>query len=310
MITITKDRYGIHTFILSCGLNFDKYRELKLILQRHITAKNETRIKSCYFASIGYKGIDCILEMANGFARIYLIINPINLLSNEYLQERIFSCPSSCKKMLKKLNKALSNIGMTADMFSLERIDLCANFPMPAPFVEEYIKIAHRSLRTDKLIRKYFNDPVKDSHSMYAGFKTFDLKIYDKQFEINRRTNKDSSYTEFGELLRIEISLRKDSVYNAMRSLSDKSLLGQLSFFVSQAQILMLRYIEKFYEPGDYHTLEVARRIVQNAPYRKNTVNGMLNILESRRSIDNTFSEINSDMYSLKCKFSALNVNP
>ncbi|MGN1202687.1 MAG: hypothetical protein ACI4RF_05275, partial [Eubacterium sp.] len=134
MITITGDRYGIHTFMLSCGLKFDKYRELKLILQRHITAKNETRIKSCYFASIGYKGIDCILEMANDFARIYLIINPINLLNNEYLQERIFSGAGSCRKMLKKLNKALSNIGMTADMFSLDRIDLCANFQMPAPF--------------------------------------------------------------------------------------------------------------------------------------------------------------------------------
>ncbi len=68
----TDDGFGIHTFMLTAPLNYEKYRKLKLILQKSVWEKKESQnqsyIKSKSFMTKGYFGISSKLYMQNGFA--------------------------------------------------------------------------------------------------------------------------------------------------------------------------------------------------------------------------------------------------
>ncbi len=198
-IKTTQDGFGIHTFMITSQLDYKKYRELKLILQKNIWEKqefdNHSYIKSKFFMEQGYFGISSKLYLQNGFARLEIIVNPIDLLEERYTHTRIFSKRFECKNVVKKLNEALSLINMDISQFILSRVDLCVNFTMPSEMVKTYLKLARKSYIRKNMQLKTFSDNESNNHSLTIACPSFEIEIYDKEYAVHKY---DDSYQRFG----------------------------------------------------------------------------------------------------------------
>lgn len=289
----TDDGFGIHTFMLTAPLNYEKYRKLKLILQKNVWKKkepqNQSYIKSKLFMTEGYFGISSKLYMQNGVARIELIVNPTDLSKGSYTQTGIFSCSYSCQKMLKKLDEALKLIDMTLYDFTLSRVDLCINYIMTPAIVETYIKLGRKSYLSQNVQEKRFTDADNNLHSLTLVCPSFEIEIYDKEYEIANRVPKYTLAEEYGRILRLEVRLSRDTIYKYVRQWNLCGLKEILSCFIHDSQDIMKDCIERSFWHGNYMTLKTAKQIISMQPFKSKTKELMFDILDSRKPVEERF---------------------
>lgn len=290
----TDDGFGIHTFMLTAPLNYEKYRKLKLILQKNVWEKkesdNQSYIKSKLFMTGGYFGISSKLYMQNGFARIEIIVNPTDLLAEQYTQTEIFTRSDSCKRMLKRLNEALKLIDMTIYNFTLSRVDLCVNYVMPSAVVEAYIKLGRKSYLTENVQEKRFEGVNDNRHSLTLVCPSFEIEVYDKEYEIANRTREYTLADEYGRVLRFEVRLPRDTIYKYVRQRNLYELKEILSYFIYDCQDIMTDCIKRSFWQGDYTTLDTAKQIIDLNSFKDKTKELMFDILNSRKPIEEKFN--------------------
>lgn len=302
---ITNSGFGIHTFMLTASLNYEKYRELKLILQKNVWEKkesdNQSYIKSKLFMSEGYLGVSSKLYMQNGFARIEIIVNPTDLLAERYTQTEIFTCSDSCKKMLNRLNEALKLINMTIYNFTLSRVDLCVNYVMTPAVIETYIKLCRKSYLSQNVQKKRFAEDDNNLHSLTLVCPSFEIEIYDKEYEIANRVPEYTLAEEYGRILRLEVRLSRDTIYKYVRQWNLCGLKEILSYFIYDSQDIMKDCIERSFWQGSYVTLETAKQLIAIQAFKDKTKELMFDILDSRKPIEERFDDLTVNYnYSLK----------
>lgn len=305
---ITDDGFGIHTFMLTAPLNYEKYRKLKLILQKNVWEKKESEnksyIKSKLFMTEGYLGISSKLYMQNGFARIEIIVNPDDLSENQYTQTGIFSCSNACKKMLKRLSEALELINMTLYDFTLSRVDLCVNYIMTPAAVETYIKLVKlgkKSYFSQNVHEKQFADSDDNCHSLTLVCPSFEIEMYDKEYEIANRVPEYTLTEEYGRILRLEVRLSRDTIYKYVHQWNLHKLKDILSYFICDSKDIMKYCIERSFWHGNYMTLETAKQIISMQPFKSKTNELMFDILNSRKPVEERFDDLAVNYnYSLK----------
>ncbi|MCM1060326.1 MAG: hypothetical protein NC452_08525 [Eubacterium sp.] len=313
--------FGIHTFMLTASLSFEKYRELKLILQKNVWEKkeydNQSYIKSKLFMTEGYFGISSKLYMQNGFARIEIIVNPTDLLAERYTQTEIFTRSDSCKKMLKRLNDALKLIDMTVYDFTLSRVDLCVNYAMTPAAVEAYIKLGRKSYLSRNVQEKRFKDDCDNNHSLTLVCPSFEIEMYDKEYEIANRTHEYALDDEYGRLLRFEVRLSRDTIYKYVRKWNLHKLKDILSYFTDESQEIMKDCFERSFWRGSYMTLETAKQIIASQTFKGKTKELMFAILGSKKPLEERFDDLMSNcscsqkqIFRLKSKFTKCNICP
>lgn len=293
-ILLHEDGFGIHTFMLTRQLNYEEYRRIKLILQQHIMIRRDDNqncyIKSSYFSSLGYCGITAILCMQNSFSRLELIVNPLNLLTGTYNQTNIFSDTQKCKAVSHRLKKALRNIELTVDSFILSRIDLCVNYYMSPDTVRTYLKLGSRSYKADNVSRVTFTDnPESNSHSLTLRRKTYEVEIYDKEYEVALRTNEPLPEGAFGNILRIEARLERDEI---RKHISHRALHKALADFLIEEKDILSSIMDYCFYPGMFTTLENARLLIGLTKYNRKTTEIIEDILQSRCKISDTLKSV------------------
>lgn len=315
------DGFGIHTFMLTASLSYEKYRELKLMLQKNVwekkESKNQSYIKSKLFMTEGYFGISSKLYMQNGFARIEIIVNPTDLYKERYTQTGIFSCSYSCKKMLKRLAEALKLIDMTLYDFTLSRVDLCVNYIMTPAVVETYIKLGRKSYLIQNVQEKRFADADNNLHSLTLVCPSFEIEIYDKEYEVANRVPEYTLEDEYGRILRLEVRLSRDTICKYARQWNLYELKEILSCFIYDSQDIMKDCIERSFWQGGFATLETAKHIISSQSFKDKTKELMFDILDSRKPIEERFDDLtvnhnysSKQILRLKNKFKKCSICP
>lgn len=314
----TKDGFGIHTFMLTKNLNYEEYRELKLILQKNVWEKKElpdsSYIKSKYFMMLGYFGISSRLFMQNGFARLEIIVNPTDLIENKYTQSNVFSDCKNCKTVTKKLDEALSNINMKSHMFILSRIDLCVNFSVTSAILSEYIKLGRKSYLRNNVTEDTFSDDQSDCHSLTLKCPSFEIEIYDKEYEISKRMKKPTN--KFGNLLRLEVRMPRDRIHRHCSEWNCYSLSDILHEYIVNEKEIMTDCFKRCFRLGFYMTLETGREVIDSCDYKGKTKKLMYRILESRCNFENEITILQNELnlsykniIRLIRKFEKINLN-
>lgn len=291
----SSNSFGIHTFMLTAPLSYEKYRDIKTVYQKNVWEKKETDnqsyIKTKFFMNKGFFGVSSRLYMQNGFARIEIIVNPTDLLEEQYTQIGIISSDFS-KEMLFKLSRALKLIDMTLNDFTLSRVDLCVNLIMSPAAVETYIKLSKRSYLSRNMKEKQFADANDNSHSLTLVCPSFEIEIYDKEYEIASRVPEYELAGEYGHILRLEVRLSRDTIYNYVSSRHLCGLREILSFFILNSRDIMRYYIKYSFLQGDYVTLESAKQIIDLKHFKEQTKKRMFYILDSRKPIEERFDDL------------------
>lgn len=290
----SKNETGIHTFLLRRKLSFAEYRQYKLILQRCVSVKrednNDCYIKSYYFASIGYYGITAELTMKEGHAVLDLRVNPTNLLNDSYSQTEIFTRRELCKAVASKLNDALSHIGLSVDFFILSRIDLCVNVFMTPQIVETYLKLGKKSYKEYNVGKKLFEDNESNTHSLTVKCASYEVEIYDKEYEVAKREKAPLPEGSFGSILRIEARLEREYIVNHI--IMPEKLHRNLNDFLEDEKDILQRIMERCFYPGTYTTLENALVILDSKDFNQKTSEIMEEIFRSKTDIGTTINTI------------------
>lgn len=318
---ITNSGFGIHTFMLTASLDYEKYRELKLILQKSVWERkdsdNQSYIKSKLFMTEGYRGVSSKLYMQNDFARIEIIVNPTDLLAERYTQTEIFTHSDLCKRMVKRLNEALKIIDMTVYDFTLSRVDLCVSYVMTPAVVEAYIKLGRKSYLSRNVQEKRFEKAIDNNHSLTLVCPSFEIEMYDKEYEIANRAHDYRLADEYGRILRFEVRLTRDTIYKYVRQWNLHKLKDILSYFIDYSQDIMKNCFERSFWQGNYMTLETAKQLVEMQTFKDKTTRLMFDILDSKKPLDERFDDLINDynysqkqIFRLKNKFSKCGICP
>lgn len=299
-----KNETGIHTFLLRRkNLSFDEYRKYKLILQRYIIKRRDTGndcyIKSSYFSHIGFYGITAELQMKDNHAQLDLRVNPTNLLNDLYSQTGIFSDKKLCKTVTAKLNEALSNIDLTVDSFLLSRIDLCVNVVMTSQMVETYLKLGKKSYKEYNVGKKLFEDNESNIHSLTVKCDSYEVEIYDKEYEVAKRTSEPLPEGNFGKILRIEVRLGRDYIENHI--IKPERLHRSLDYLLEEEKDILQRIMERCFYPGIYTTLDNALILIKSGNFNQKTLDIIEDIFRSKTNIGTTLETI-KDKYELSDK--------
>lgn len=293
----TKDELGIHTFMLRRkDLHFDEYRKYKLILQRYIIKRRDTDddcyIKSSYFSHIGFYGITAELQMKDNHAQLDLRVNPTNLLSDSYSQTGIFSDKKLCKAVTDKLNEALANINLTVDSFILSRIDLCVNYIMSPEIVETYIKLGKKSYKAHNVDKILFDDSESNQHSLTLKCRSYEVEIYDKEYEVAKRTAEPLPAGSFGTILRIEARLDRDTIRQHIDY--PEKLHKSLATFLEEEKNIMRGILKYCFYLGTYTTLENALILIKSGKFNQKTLDIIEEIFRSKMDIGTTLENVKS----------------
>lgn len=290
----TKDGLGIHTFMLRREFDYKEYRSLKLTLQQHIIIRrdngNECYIKSSYFAHMGYYGITAELYMQKEHARLDIIVNPTNLLNDSYSQTSIFSKKELCRAVSDKLNEALSNINLTVDSFILSRIDLCVNYIMTPEMVETYIKLGKKSYKAHNVDKILFDDSESNQHSLTLKCRSYEVEIYDKEYEVAKRTAEPLPAGSFGTILRIEARLDRDTIRQHIDY--PEKLHKSLATFLEEEKNIMKGVMKYCFYSGVYTTLENALVLIKSSNFNQKTLDVIEEILRSKTNISTTLENV------------------
>ena len=286
---------GIHTFLLRRELHdYAEYRKYKLVLQRYVSKRrdngNDCYIKSNYFEVIGYYGLTAVLQMKNGFAQLDLIVNPANLLSNSYRQTDIFTQKELCKVVSVKINLALTNLKLSVDLFKLSRIDLCANINMTSQLLQTYLKLGNKSYKAHNIEKEFFDDSESNEHSLTLKCRSYEVEIYDKEYEVAKRTSNPLPEGTFGKKLRIEVRLAREIIRHYINY--PEILYEVLQAFFDEKEEIMRDKLEYCFYPGTYTTLENALCLIKSGKFNQKTTEIMEEILRSKTNIIITLNTI------------------
>lgn len=301
----------IHTVHLfhKCSYRFhDSLFETLIMLSKSNGAKFYEKSKNeCYFHLLQERGIKIILkriwfEEGINYCAIEVVINPMRLLSNDYLQLTEMKHYNAIKKewrrafngIKKAFESCRDNRGHQfrlhiLDAYKAKRIDFARN--IRTIHADSYMELLRRSNIPEGFVlyEQYSTTskrkmPPSGSFYIYKKGKkkthaepTITVNIYNKSRQLENADlpqNSNVSHT-----LRFEVQCRYGKVYRLKRNNGDENDL--ISFLEESVSANVLEhYFKKTVGSGDYYSLTKAKEIVENHPFKKSTKFALLETLD------------------------------
>lgn len=206
---------------------------------------------------------------------------------------------------------------------SLSRVDLTWNlyFPEETDLTEliRLFKHGHHS-KTAKV--KQFHDSVKDKHSFRLKFSDMTLTVYDKNFQITRKGQTIENETDGTNILRIELSMKRNAYYRALKLKPGKKLSYDviLHKLCKHGSKLIRKQMKNLFPcDGKHLPYQKAKRRIEKEITNKKTQEKMLYLLEKTSRSDTLDHAIKKTqeryrigekgMKSLLKQFDAIQVN-
>ena len=332
---IMNDGFSFHTIQMTMRI---KHRELNQILNTlyyingsypgKIYSYKENQIISEQFNK---QGLIVILKKKKNKPSYFIIkINP-RFLIGKYDYEGIFPCNiNNINIVINNINTMLTQIGasFTFNDMTVSRIDLCVNIDTcSADITDAYMRLVRRCYIPYNFTRNYYdkdchNYKEKNDNSFSAYSPMITFTIYDKNYQMYDQNLPKSIEYKDSDLLRIEVSLKRDAIYQIVSSASDNTLDNNevLSFFGQKSKEIILAHVHKFFQTGSYVPFKDAKLIIQSSNYRKSDKKHMLYLLTMNSKCKNMnaavkkiMNEHNLSTYQVNNiidKFDALNINP
>lgn len=207
---------------------------------------------------------------------------------------------------------------------SLSRVDLTWNlyFPEETDLTEliRLFKHGHHS-KTAKV--KQFHDSVKDKHSFRLKFSDMTLTVYDKNFQVTRKGQTIGNETDGTNILRIELSMKRNAYYRALKLKPGKKLSYDviLRKLCKHGSKLIRKQMKNLFPcDGKHLPYQKAKRRIEKEITNKKTQKKMLYLLEKTSRSDTLDHAIKKTqeryrigekgMKSLLKQFDAIQVNP
>lgn len=330
-ISILKDGFGIHTFMLTyMNLEKPEYERLFNLFKHTIIEKSNdySYIKSKRLFDEGYYGIYSKLYERCDHRYLQIIVNPRNLLEGRCCTYDIWGRSNYDKigQLVCILNKALEFLSDEYHIYAFEnahlsRVDLCVNYHFDNSYITgQYLRIARKSVRRDKgtirrmYVRNTF-DAIGDKHQVDFIGSNFELTIYDKSFQLMRSDKIPRFKDAYGRVLRIEVKLNKRLMNICTKEIQDNT--EKLLFLLTKSQEIMIKCVSKIFYPGNYYLKGMISGIIDEQDYRSRTKILMKEVLSTNKDIDFMYHEVKidndlspKDMQRLKKRFKDLDVNP
>lgn len=259
-------------------------------------------------------------------------VNPGVLIDQDYINPISSDEISTLIKEFDMLSRAVSEHMPRFSDYKINRIDYCINLDIKeigkglSP--QEIMKIIRRSdkprgykefMKYDKSAKK--SKPPKDSYYLING--SVNVNIYDK-YEQLKKEKKDGKIPDWvpieeaQNIIRFEIQC-KQSKMKELRETYDIKKHDHESILSSEmCEEVLLSYFRKIIGPGEYYTIQTAKKIIEKSDYADNEKKEMVNALELvslKRSIRKARESLDSK--SKKKSFNEaldnlrqLNINP
>lgn len=144
-----------------------------------------------------------------------------------------------------------------------------------------------------------FEDNDINTHSLTVKCASYEVEIYDKEYEVAKRTSEPLLEGSFGKILRIEARLEREYIVNHI--IMPEKLHRSLNIFLDEEKDILQRIIERCFYPGIYTTLENTLVMLDSADFNQKTLEIMEEIFRSKTDIGTTLSTI-QQQYGLSDK--------
>lgn len=333
--SLLPDNFGIHTFTITYNnLSTCEYNRLFKLFMKSISDKSDDYryIETNMLYNKGYYGIyPKLLYIANGSYVnhcLSIFVNPRSLLQSSLCTYEIYGRDNAkiINKLVSKIDEALKLLSDDYNIYdfenaSISRVDLCVNYQFEEFYVTgQYLRLAKKSARSKKgkskalYIKSIYDDEGNDHHFGIDN-SNFELTIYDKSFELYRKRKIQSFNDEYGQVLRIEVKMKKRYIKHYTKNIS--SNIDKLSYLLKNSQDIMINSVCKIFYPGDYFIKSFTKDRISESNYQSHIKDLMKEIISGDESIDEIYQSIERE-YSLskksiqriKMKFSELGINP
>lgn len=332
---------GIHTvelYLRNMGYSAiqkivdDLYEQEKIYLRKKDKIKNhcDYEVTDLFPDGIYMKLEQRYLHSPGG---IRFIVNPHSLASGGYVPEALYH-PNMDPDVMEKTVAVIENEfydeehhsiwELNKEDLSLSRVDLTWNlyFPEETDLTEliRLFKHGHHS-KTAKV--KQFHNSVKDKHSFRLEFSDMTLTVYDKNFQVTRKGQTIENETDGTNILRIELSMKRNAYYRALDLKAGEKLSYDLILhkLYNHGRKLICKQMEKLFPcDGTHLPYQRAKRMIEKKIMNHKTQEQMLYLLEKtsrsntlRHAIEKTqekYSIGKKGMKSLLKQFDEINVNP
>lgn len=333
-ISILKDKFGIHTFMLTyTKLTFTEYRRLLKLFMSSISDRsdNYSYITTNLLFDNGYYGIYPELYYKCDHRYLCVFVNPRNLLESRLCTYEIMGSDMSVyiEKLVSQIDEALKLIADDYNIYAFEnayltRVDLCVNYFFDKSYIiGQYIRLAKKSVHINSgrlrgLYIKGRYDEVGNRHHFGLDKYNFELTIYDKSFELMRLEKIPEFDDEFGNVLRIEVKLKRRYIANTLGDLDEPvpSNIDRLLYILSESRFIMIDSLNKVFYSGDYLQRDLLEEVIRNSSFQSHIKEIMVKIISENDNIDNVYDNIAMDyelpkktIQRLKSKFKKLGVN-
>lgn len=334
-ISLLPDNFGIHTFTMTYNnLSSCEYDRLFKLFMLSISDRSDdySCIETNMLYKKGYYGIyPKLFRIINGSYInhcLSIFVNPRSLWKSSLCTYEIYGKNNAnmINNLVSKINEALVLISDEYIIYdfegaSISRVDLCVNYQFENSYVTgQYIRLAKKSARRDKgkinvlNINGIYDDEGNDHHFGIEN-SNFELTIYDKSFELYRKKKIKSLDEKYGQVLRIEIKMKKRYIKYYTKHIS--SNIDKLTFLLRNSQSIMINSICKVFYPGDYFVKSFTKdRIIENN-YQSHIRDLMKEIISGDESIDQIYHNIEREynlskktIQRIKMKFKELGINP
>ena len=148
--------------------------------------------------------------------------------------------------------------------WKVDRIDYSANvITANVPLYIELFQKADRPTKLFKPLRSASGKQEQRDNSFHLSTKSFSLNFYNKQDEVIDRGQDQKHIDDAQDILRIEVQCKKGKV-NSLKQKDDNILSNELYNFVDTdlAREILIGYYDQTIGPGDYYTLEGAKKTI------------------------------------------------
>lgn len=265
---------SIHTFELTIPLSKKEQKNIKNILG--VPDKKENWTSHTYSNS----GIQIILYRGKKKKFIYLkyIINITRIFDNNDYLHLTKPSDENIAYIWKAIRQNWNEIGcgIPFERFYLSRIDLTCDIPLEnEALLHEYIRLLRKSSRLpcEQIIsvegiyhgKEVSPEEIKELQKNCCRLKTTEceaIQYYNKLYELKHENLPipDSIHYASANILRIELQIETGKRITRILqdySLHNESIENKFTFFMKNADILLLERLEKIYKHGRYYKRKI-----------------------------------------------------
>lgn len=289
----------IHTMELRLMLSLKEYH----ICEDFFYRKAKGLRKCCYpwggglcFRYWSLSGVNLYLhELSGSYMGAYLDIrvNPSKLLDRMEPQALFEITEENHRLLMEELEKILKKLPIeerTIQSLILNRLDLCEDFPFSWTEVCLYIQLLNKGVHHTKWKEHSFGDE-RDNHSFRRECKRYQITVYDKVYQMQKKGLITEEWEEEKYLLRVEAALKTEGLRHLAQkyNLDDRDWTVFLPEISKEGEKIFRYVLLKLLPEGHYYSLSKAREIISESNFYQNKKKNLiefLTVINQKRTIN------------------------